>query len=90
MNKGLSLNKSSILKVCIIVAILIVFSLWMLSYTYAEDVNAGLSENLVRLHVIANSDSAADQELKLKVRDAIIEYMKDKLATSQNIDQTKK
>lgn len=29
----------------------------------------------VRLHVIANSDSEADQALKLKVRDAIIEKM---------------
>lgn len=29
----------------------------------------------VRLHVIANSDSEADQALKLKVRDAIIEQM---------------
>ncbi len=89
MNKGLSFKATSILKVSIVVAILVVFSLWMLSYTYAEDVNAGLSENLVRLHVIANSDSASDQALKLKVRDAIIEYMKDKLAVSQNIDQTK-
>ena len=90
MNKGLSLKKNNTLKVCITVAILIVLSLWLLSYTYAEDVNAGLSENLVRLHVIANSDSKSDQALKLKVRDAIIEYMKDKLSASQDIDQTKK
>lgn len=90
MNKGLSLKTNNTLKVCITVAILIVLSLWLLSYTYAEDVNAGLSENLVRLHVIANSDSKSDQALKLKVRDAIIEYMKDKLSASQDIDQTKK
>ena len=32
-----------------------------------------LSENLIRLHVIANSDSAEDQALKLKVRDGILE-----------------
>lgn len=30
---------------------------------------------MIRLHVIANSDSKEDQELKLKVRDAIIGYM---------------
>ncbi|HHV93362.1 MAG TPA: stage II sporulation protein R [Firmicutes bacterium] len=29
-------------------------------------------ENLIRLHVLANSDSPADQELKLKVRDAVL------------------
>ncbi len=30
-------------------------------------------ENMIRLHVIANSDSAEDQSLKLKVRDAILD-----------------
>jgi stage II sporulation protein R len=31
-----------------------------------------LSEKLIRLHVVANSDSEADQALKLRVRDAIV------------------
>ncbi len=30
-------------------------------------------ENVLRLHVIANSDSGADQSVKLKVRDAVLE-----------------
>lgn len=34
-------------------------------------------ENVLRLHVIANSDSEEDQALKLKVRDAVIEYTDD-------------
>ena len=33
-------------------------------------------DSVVRLHVLANSDSEADQELKLKVRDRIIEVTK--------------
>ena len=32
-------------------------------------------DSVVRLHVIANSDSDADQELKLKVRDAVLAEM---------------
>ena len=32
----------------------------------------GIREEVLRLHVIANSDSAADQELKLKVRDSVL------------------
>ena len=31
-----------------------------------------LRDNVLRLHIIANSDSKADQELKLKVRDAVL------------------
>ena len=32
-----------------------------------------LSEKLIRLHVVANSDDPEDQKLKLKVRDAVLE-----------------
>ncbi|NLD50231.1 MAG: stage II sporulation protein R [Clostridiaceae bacterium] len=58
--------------------------------TYSEDVSNGLSDNLVRLHVIANSDSPEDQELKRDVRDRVIVYMKEKLTDVQDIDETKR
>lgn len=32
----------------------------------------GISDNVLRLHILANSDSEEDQALKLKVRDAIL------------------
>lgn len=34
-----------------------------------------LRENLVRLHVVANSDSQADQDVKLQVRDAVVAHL---------------
>ena len=34
---------------------------------------ANLAENIFRLHIIANSDSKSDQDLKLAVRDKIVE-----------------
>ena len=80
---------ANIIKISIAVLLLVVLAAWIISYTYAEDVNAGLSQNLVGLHVVANSDSAPDQALKLKVRDAIIEFMKDKLANSKDINETR-
>lgn len=40
---------------------------------YADKTENALAENLIRLHVVANSDSEADQNLKLSVRDAIVE-----------------
>ncbi len=43
--------------------------------SYANTISQNLSDNFFRLHILANSNSAEDQELKLKVRDAIIEYM---------------
>lgn len=39
---------------------------------YSESIETDLENNLIRLHIIANSDSAEDQAVKLKVRDAVI------------------
>ncbi|MBQ9166047.1 MAG: stage II sporulation protein R [Oscillospiraceae bacterium] len=36
-----------------------------------------ISEQVLRLHILANSDSAEDQALKLKVRDGILEQAED-------------
>jgi len=69
--KGLSDGKK-----CIICLVLVVIMGILLFYTYADD-NANEYEGIIRLHVIANSDDEDDQELKLKVRDAIIEYMEE-------------
>ncbi len=41
---------------------------------YSTSVNSNLAQNIVRLHVLANSDTKEDQELKLKVRDAILSH----------------
>ena len=41
--------------------------------TWADRTQQGLSDKVLRLHVLANSDSAADQALKLKVRDSVLE-----------------
>lgn len=38
---------------------------------------ANAMPGIVRLHVIANSDSEADQRVKLRVRDAVINYLED-------------
>ena len=37
----------------------------------------GVREQVVRLHILANSDSAEDQALKLKVRDAVLDATAD-------------
>ena len=39
----------------------------------------GINNKILRLHILANSDSKQDQELKLKVRDKILDFSKDYL-----------
>jgi len=57
--------------------------------SYSENINSGLSQNLLRLHVIANSDSPEDQQLKRDVRDVILEYMKKELKDFENVEDAK-
>ena len=39
---------------------------------YSDSMQEKVAQNVLRLHVLANSDSDADQELKLKVRDRLL------------------
>ena len=59
----------------LILTILVFIYISLLSFNYSKAVSSNLSDSVFRLHIIANSDSSADQELKLKVRDNIINYM---------------
>lgn len=43
--------------------------------SYVTAVSKDIEQSVFRLHVIANSDSEEDQNLKYKVRDNLIEYM---------------
>lgn len=47
----------------------------------------GIYENVIRLHVIANSDSEADQALKLAVRDAVLEICAPRLSSCHSREQ---
>ena len=44
------------------------------SLAKTADSRSKLEENVLRLHVLANSDSIDDQALKLKVRDKVLAY----------------
>lgn len=45
------------------------------AFSYANAVSMHLADSVFRLHILANSDSVEDQNLKYKVRDAVINYM---------------
>ncbi|GHU51012.1 stage II sporulation protein R [Clostridia bacterium] len=40
--------------------------------SYAERTEKGITDNVIRLHILANSDREIDQTLKLRVRDEIL------------------
>lgn len=52
--------------------VLLVSTVWMADVWQDKKV---LQENLIRLHVVANSDTKEDQEIKLLVKDAVVAYL---------------
>lgn len=54
---------------------IVLFSLVLIissAVVYAHNVNKNLTEKIIRLHIIANSNDVLDQEMKYKVRDFVL------------------
>ena len=58
----------------------------MLSFAKFETRFDELRAGVLRLHILANSDSYLDQQLKLKVRDRILEVTSQKFSEAEDID----
>lgn len=56
---------------------------------YIEYDYNNVKDEIIRFHVLANSDSKEDQELKLKVRDEVIKYLEPLLKNSKSIDESR-
>ena len=52
-----------------------------------EETQKHLAQEVFRFHVLANSDSEKDQNLKLQVRDAVLDYMKEELSEEPEVKQ---
>ena len=66
------------------IALLLGVAVCLLSGAKALHTQDELADKVVRLHVLANSDSEEDQALKLQVRDAVLDRAEDLLAQSSS------
>ena len=64
----------------IIAVFLVALCMTVCVTAYSDGVQADLQDNLIRLHIIADSDDDNDQAVKLKVRDAILKNVGDRLS----------
>ena len=67
------------------IALLLALCFTLLAGTWAGAASSRVSEGLVQLHVIAASDDATEQAIKLDVRDAVLSYLEPKLASAADI-----
>lgn len=54
-----------------------------------ENIVQDISEKLIRFHVLANSDSDIDQDLKLRVKDEVLKYISPMLNESQSLEESR-
>ncbi|MDK0549644.1 stage II sporulation protein R [Clostridium perfringens] len=54
-----------------------------------ENIVEDISEKLIRFHVLANSDSDVDQDLKLRVKDEVLKYISPILNKSQSLEESR-
>lgn len=85
---GSSFRIGIAIKIAITVILTFTIVMTLLLSSYSEEVNRGLADNLIRLHVVANSDLPEDQALKRDIRDKILEYMKTQLVNTGTARQT--
>lgn len=65
------MNKRKVIWYILVAMSLSLTGLLGMQYMRKQQIQQGIAEKVLRFHVIANSDSPADQALKLKVRDAV-------------------
>ena len=66
-----------------------VFSIGAGQILYARQIQQQIAGKVIRFHVLANSDTAADQQLKLQVRDAVGNMMQEKLKDADTVTESR-
>lgn len=66
-------------------ALLIALSVTLCYGTYLNAARQNLTENIIRLHVIAVSDEPEEQELKLRVRDGVTDCLQGLLENAETM-----
>lgn len=87
MNTLLNIICSKKVKYSILILFLLFLYITISAFSYVEAVSSDLANSVFRLHVIANSDSKEDQDLKYIVRDNILSYMNNICVDAKNKEE---
>lgn len=70
-------------------AMLLTLCVCLCTAVWAQGTMRSISSNLIRLHILAVDDSEAEQEIKLKVRDRVLEYLSPCLSETADINEAR-
>ena len=68
---------------------ILITSVIMCGCAYSENVQGGIAKEVIRFHVLANSDEYEDQELKMIVRDGILDLLSGTLDMCKTVSETR-
>ncbi len=71
-----------------LIVILCLVAIFVYMGTLFSD-KAVLQDRLIRLHVVANSDSPEDQAVKLDVKDAVVSFVEENLVNARTVEEAK-
>jgi stage II sporulation protein R len=84
------ISEKRIILISIVTGLLFAIGITAVStYSYAKEQQAGIAGSVMRFHVLANSDSDEDQNLKLLVRDSILDKFQPGLASSESLNDSR-
>lgn len=78
---------------CLVIILLIGVVFLCLLNKDSQNVQAlqkGIASQVIRFHVLANSDSTEDQEIKLKVRDGVVAFVQQKLKKAESKEEAER
>ena len=78
------------LKQIIGVALAAAFALTAGQAAHVQQMQQEIAGKVIRFHVLANSDSRQDQQLKLEVRDQVGSMMEERLADAEDLEESRR
>lgn len=82
--------KTKIITALISVTLMAAITVGMTGKIKETEIQKNLAKEIFRFHVLANSDSQEDQQLKMKVKDHIVSYMKEQIPHAESRRETKR
>ena len=81
-------EKIIFLHIMVIAGMITALVVWKSGISAEAPQQQHLSDEVLRIHILANSDSREDQLLKLKVRDGVLEYLEQEMPDCESADAT--
>jgi len=79
----MKISKYSFFKNILLFSLFFLF-IFTLAKSYSDFIFSNISNNFLRLHIVANSDSTGDQLVKYQIRDSILNYISPYLKNAKN------